>query len=146
MGVQGGEKQKPETAPDSVSPTASNVALDKEVSALLKRLNLSKLNETFAKQELTHADVLDLDNDDLIAIGVLLVKDRKAILKEITKMKNTRRDDLNSIDEDSARYSASLSSNSGQRQKLEDLYKQQIREKEDMERKLQENQKAMRQQ
>ena len=134
---------------------ASNVALDKEVAALLKRLNLSKLNETFAKQELTHADVLDLDNDDLIAIGVPLVKDRKAILKEITKMKNVRGDDSTSIDEDSARYSASLSSNSGQRQKsneteqrkkFEDLYKQQIREKEDMERKLHENQKAMRQQ
>ena len=134
---------------------ASNVALDKDVAALLKRLNLSKLNETFAKQELTHADVLDLDNDDLIAIGVPLVKDRKAILKEITKMKNLRRADPNIIDEDSAHYSASLSSNSGQRQnsneteqrkKLEDLYKQQMREKEDMERKLQENQKAMRQQ
>ena len=149
------EKQKPETAPDSVSPAASNVTLDKEVAALLKRLNLSKLNETFAKQELTHADVLDLDNDDLIAIGVPLVKDRKAILKEVTKMKNARGADPNSIDEVSARYYASLSSNSGQiqksnetaqREKLEDLYKQQIREKEDMERKLQDYQVAMRQQ
>ena len=70
-------------------------------------------------------------------------------------MKNVRGDDSTSIDEDSARYSASLSSNSGLRQKsneterrkkFEDLYKQQIREKEDMERKLQENQVAMRQQ
>ena len=84
---------------------ASNVALDKEVAALLKRLNLSKLNETFAKQELTHADVLDLDNDDLIAIGVPLVKDRKAILKEVAKMKNAKRDNPNSMDEDSAHYS-----------------------------------------
>ena len=108
---------------------ASNVALDKEVADFLRRLNLGKLKETFAIQELTYVDILDLDNDDLIAIGVNLIKDRKAILKEVAKLKDatgelSKSEDKNSQSSNNFHGENASDSVVGQERKIEENQEQ----------------------
>ena len=100
---------------------SSKMSLDKEVEDFLIKLDLEKLKTKFAKQELTYNDILDFDEEFLVAIKVDLVKDRRKILKEIEKLKKARRRQITSDAGYSSSYSNSSSSN---REKNEEKMRQ----------------------
>ena len=57
-----------------------------EVVDHLEALELSHYSELFAYHRLSGLDLLDLTHDDLISVGVALLSDRKAVLRQLRRL------------------------------------------------------------
>ena len=60
---------------------ATSIEIDPDVSCFLRDLKLTELSGIFKREQLTMKDIVEMNNNDLLLIGVEKHKQRKAILK-----------------------------------------------------------------
>ena len=64
---------------------------ESEIDNFLQKIGLFGLSDIFEKEELDIDDLFDMNNIDLKDIGIHQLKHRKAILKEIEKLKGRKK-------------------------------------------------------
>ena len=79
---------------DDNESDSSDAELDKKMVDFLQELKLCQYADNFKFNKMTYNDLLDIDNQDLIDIGVPILKHRKVILKA-ARQKSSRNEDTN---------------------------------------------------